>query len=178
MDKDTERLPLAKAEQIGKQLLAGYAHCQASSVPNLREACAGKETIGDIDILIAADTKEEKRSWTNLFRSRDQRSWPRQHQSQVLYGEKQNTGGCRAGLSLANSGLFLLYLTGSKEHNIKLRIIARDRGTRSMSMACTRSPGNRAAGDTEESMYDFLGVSYIPPEQRLGKDEIEEHLIR
>jgi DNA polymerase (family 10) len=33
--------------------------------------------------------------------------------------------------------------------------------------------GKRMAGETEEEMYHFLNLRYIPPEMRLGEGEIE-----
>ena len=181
MDKDGERIPLAKAEQIGKQLLG-----RIRALPGvIRAELAGslrrkKETIGDIDILIAADTKRRKKIVDQFVQipGISKVMAKGSTKASVLYGENKTQVDVRL-VHPYEFGSALLYLTGSKEHNIKLRIIARDRGYKINEYGLYEiASGNRVAGDTEESMYDYLGVSYIPPEQRLGKDEIEEHLIR
>jgi DNA polymerase (family 10) len=68
----------------------------------------------------------------------------------------------------------MLYSTGSKEHNIKLRMIAKQRGFKINEYGIfDASTNRRMAGETEEEMYRFLNLKYIPPEQRLDNGEIE-----
>jgi DNA polymerase (family 10) len=76
-------------------------------------------------------------------------------------------------------GAAMLYFTGSKEHNIKLRTIAKERGFKINEYGIfDNASGKRVAGETEEGMYHFLNLHFIPPEKRLGKDEIEKAVIR
>ncbi|TAL43362.1 MAG: DNA polymerase III, partial [Chitinophagaceae bacterium] len=66
-------------------------------------------------------------------------------------------------------GAALLYFTGSREHTIQLRTIAKQKGWKVNEYGVFNSKtGKRMAGKTEEEIYDLLGLNYIPPEQRLG----------
>lgn len=65
----------------------------------------------------------------------------------------------------------LLIRTGSKAHNIKLCKRARSMGMKlhADGSGLTRGwsgDGERIAGDTEESIFNALGMDYIPPEER------------
>jgi DNA polymerase (family 10) len=66
------------------------------------------------------------------------------------------------------------YFTGSKTHNIKLRQIALERGwllnEYGLSVAET---GEVVASDTEEAIYEALGLTLIPPPMREDRGEIE-----
>jgi DNA polymerase (family 10) len=62
----------------------------------------------------------------------------------------------------------LLIRTGSKEHNIKLCSAARARGWKlcASGNGLFDENGERIAGDTEESIFNKLGMAYVPPERR------------
>src|SRR5262249_52769598 len=81
-------------------------------------------------------------------------------------------------------GAAMMYFTGSKAHNIELRKIALDQGMSLNEYALTRREplsgpiaGRRQRADivasgTEEEIYQSLGMAWIPPELREGRDEI------
>ena len=81
------------------------------------------------------------------------------------------------------AGTYLVHFTGSAEHNVRLRAIARDQGW-SLSehgFARLNDDGEVATGAsaevrrfaTEQEVYDFLGLEFIPPELREDRGEIE-----
>lgn len=71
-------------------------------------------------------------------------------------------------------GAALLYMTGSREHTIHLRVIAKQKGyTMNEYGIFEVATHRRIAGQTEEEMYHALGLKYIPPELRLNNGEIE-----
>ncbi|MCF3107664.1 hypothetical protein LL912_02615 [Niabella sp. CC-SYL272] len=71
-------------------------------------------------------------------------------------------------------GAALLYMTGSREHTIRLRTIAKQKGyTMNEYGIFEVATHRRIAGLTEEEMYRALGLKYIPPEFRLNNGEIE-----
>ncbi|HEU4339482.1 MAG TPA: DNA polymerase/3'-5' exonuclease PolX [Planctomycetota bacterium] len=66
----------------------------------------------------------------------------------------------------------LLYFTGSKEHNIQLRARAVKRGWTLNEYGLFKGK-NRLESDSEEALYKHLGLSYVPPELREGRGEVE-----
>jgi DNA polymerase (family 10) len=62
----------------------------------------------------------------------------------------------------------LLIRTGSKENNIRLATIAKRKGwqLKANGDGLFDEDGNRVAGDTEESIYEALGMPYQEPERR------------
>jgi DNA polymerase (family 10) len=66
----------------------------------------------------------------------------------------------------------LLYFTGSKEHNVQLRARAVKRGWTLNEYGLFKGK-KRLEADSEEALYQHFGLSYIPPELREGRDEID-----
>lgn len=62
----------------------------------------------------------------------------------------------------------LLYRTGPKELNIKMRALAKSKGWRLSERGLLDGEGNIIARDTEESIFKALGLPYMSPEQREG----------
>jgi len=72
-------------------------------------------------------------------------------------------------------GAALQYFTGSKEHNISLRKIAMDKGLKLSEYGLFRG-SKMVASETEEGIYNFLGMDWIEPELRENSGEIEAAL--
>lgn len=173
---DQRRLLLKDAERTGNAILLEIRKItgvhKAELAGSLRRK---KETIGDIDIVITADVKDRAKIIKKFI---------------ALPGIERvlAAGRTKASVLIRNKhvqvdirivhdheyGAAMLYFTGSKEHNIKLRTIARERGYKINEYGIFDARDNRVAGDTEEEMYRFLGLRYIPPEERLDKGEIEK----
>ena len=66
----------------------------------------------------------------------------------------------------------LVYFTGSREHNIRLRQRAIERGLTLNEYALAGASGSVAARD-EADVYAALGLAYIPPELREDTGEVE-----
>ncbi|HEU4918876.1 MAG TPA: DNA polymerase/3'-5' exonuclease PolX [Candidatus Limnocylindrales bacterium] len=81
------------------------------------------------------------------------------------------------------AGTYLVHFTGSKEHNVRLRAIARDRGWSLSEKGFLRigDDGEPLTGQeaelrtfpAEEDVYAFLGLAYVEPELREDAGEIE-----
>jgi DNA polymerase (family 10) len=131
----------------------------------------GKETLGDLDLLVTGPAPEAA---LDRFVA-----YPRV--GEVL-GKGPNKASAKVGLQsiqvdvralAADSyGAALMYFTGSKEHNIVMRQRAIDRGLRLNeyglfhSKVETRDPKLLVKCRTEEEMFEKLGLHYIPPEMR------------
>ena len=137
-----------------------------------------KETIGDIDIVILAKPANRKKTVNRFIELSQVTRVLAKGTTRASVLLKQNV---QVDIRLVHEyeyGAAMLYFTGSKEHNIKPRTIAKEKGYKINEYGIFEiASGKRVAGETEEGMYHFLHLHYIPPEKRLGKDEIEKAVI-
>jgi DNA polymerase (family X) len=71
-------------------------------------------------------------------------------------------------------GAAVQYFTGSKEHNVKVRQIAIDKGFKLSEYGLfDRNTGKKVCGKIEEEIYKKLGMDFIAPELRENSGEIE-----
>lgn len=170
-----ERIPLMEAYTIAEEIV-GYmkeeeAVKEISVAGSLRRM---KETIGDIDILVSAERKD----------------WPRIHERFISYPEVERVlvrGETKSSVVLRNGrqadlrtvppeswGAALQYFTGSKEHNVRLRDIAKEKGLKVNEYGVFRADTEEKVGGlTEEEVYRIVGMDWIPPEIRENWGEIE-----
>ncbi|MFP4051889.1 MAG: DNA polymerase/3'-5' exonuclease PolX [Thermoplasmata archaeon] len=130
-----------------------------------------KETIGDIDILATGDTAK----LMDAFAGYDE------VEEVLVKGDTKTSvrfvGGIQADLRVVDSDSFgaaLQYFTGSKEHNVPLRQIAIDQGYKLNEYGLfNKDTDEKVAGETEEGIYEKLGMKWMPPELRENRGEIE-----
>ncbi|MFH1501459.1 MAG: DNA polymerase/3'-5' exonuclease PolX [Candidatus Eisenbacteria bacterium] len=140
---------------------------QAGSVRRFRE------TIGDIDVLVAS-TKPEAvvRAFTEL---------PSVEEVLAAGATKASvrvSGALQVDLRVvdpASWGAALVYFTGSADHNVRLRGLAQDLGMKLNEYALTKGD-RRVAARTEEGVYGKLGLQFIPPELREDRGEVDAAL--
>jgi DNA polymerase (family 10) len=174
--KRSTRILFSTAEPIVNQIksylngMEGLEHITAAG--SFRRA---KETVGDIDILATATRPEEVvAAFVRM----------------PLVEEVLAKGPTKASVIMQDTiqvdlrivehrsyGTVLQYFTGSKEHNVKLRQLALDRGYSLSEYSLTRlSDSLDLFFDREEDVYAALGLPYIPPEMREDRGEIEAAL--
>jgi DNA polymerase (family 10) len=160
---------LPVVEEI-KTLLAQCSQVQQIEVAG--SARRMKETVGDLDILVAAENglqvTEQFITMPDVARV-------------VSQGKTRSTVILHSNFQVdlrvvprQSFGAALQYFTGSKEHNIKLRGIASDQGYKLNEYGLfTRDTDTRVAGSSEPEIYAQLGFAYIEPELREHRGEIE-----
>jgi DNA polymerase (family 10) len=129
-----------------------------------------KETIGDLDILVMAGNRSEA--------TKGLLSYP--DIGDVLgRGEEKISVRLRGGLQVdfrffeeENFGSALIYFTGSKAHNIAIRRRAQQNGWKLNEYGLFKDD-HLLAGKTEEAVYHRLAMSWIPPELREDRGEVE-----
>lgn len=175
--KDDHRMPFKNAFALGNELLKAISIIPGVQLAELAGSIRRKkETIGDIDIIIIAEPGKRK-SLVNRFIALPQvaKVLAKGIKKASVLLSKDNIQVDIRIVEPFEYGSAMLYFTGSKEHNIKLRTIARNRGFKINEYGLfDLVSGKRLAGSTEEEIYHCLRLSYIPPEKRLGKDEIEQ----
>ena len=151
----------------------------AESVTPAGSLRRGRETVGDLDLLVTLAEGHTSQKHVDAlaehiltFPSIDQK---------LAHGENKVSFTLRDGLQVdvrllkkENFGAALLYFTGSKEHNVRLRGRANDMGwTLNEYQLATLKGERHVAGRTEEEIYTKLKLDYIPPELRENTGEIE-----
>src|SRR5262245_66486204 len=63
-------------------------------------------------------------------------------------------------------GAALVYFTGSKQHNIRIREMAVRKGLKISEYGVFDDKAKRVAGKTEDEVYAAIGLPWIPPELR------------
>jgi DNA polymerase (family X) len=160
-----EVYPLVKQIEERLQHIAGVKNAAAAG--SIRRM---KETIGDIDYLVAASDPERVIDF-----------FVKMPEVQEVLGRGQ----AKAFVKLASGidadllvvpeeswGSALQYFTGSKEHSVQLRKIAISKGLRLNEWGVFKGD-KRIAGTKEEEVYKILGLQWIPPEVRENAGEIE-----
>jgi DNA polymerase (family 10) len=167
------RIPLGVAWPIGQQLLAELAR-----VPGVHQSAVGgslrrmKDTIGDIDLLVAADSPDavmDRFGTLDMVESVAARG-PTRTRVTLLNG----LGVDLRVLPADRWGTLLNYFTGSMAHNVKLREMALKKGYSLNEHSFTPLDGGPdILCATEEEVYSRLGLRYIPPCMREDRGEIE-----
>ena len=158
-------LPIA--EEIKERLKKEKTVSQVQITGSLRRM---KETIGDIDILASSTNPKETADFFVAMDNVQEVLGKGSTKCSVVL--KSNT---RVDLRMVDEKSFgsaLMYFTGSKDHNIKLRTIAMNKSYKLNEYGLFKRE-EQVAGRTEEEVYEKLGMEWIPPELRENHDEIE-----
>lgn len=170
------RMLLSEALKLGNELLV-----QIRQVKQIkRAALAGslrrrKETIGDIDIITCVRLKDCRNVVAQLVALPCVGRVLAKGDTKVsfLIKETQTQVDIRL-VQEPQYGAALLYFTGSKEHNVKLREWAKQNGWKLNEYGVfDAATGQQVAGQNEEGIYELFGLQFIPPELREEKGEIE-----
>ncbi len=156
-------------DQIVEYMKESNAVIEAEAAGSSRRR---KETIGDLDILVSSVRPEEVAEWFISMPRVSRVISKGTTRSTIIVGPR-----LQVDLRVVPSesyGSALQYFTGSKEHNIKLRTIAVKKGYKLNEYGIfDRDTDKRIAGETEEEIYEILGMKYIVPELREDRGEIE-----
>jgi DNA polymerase (family X) len=130
----------------------------------------GRETIGDVDLLISSRNCEEAlREFVKLPAVKRVTALGATRASVIIEGNLQVD--VRA-VPKESYGAALQYFTGSKQHSVHLRTIAQRHGLKINEYGVFRGD-KRIGGEKEEDTYRALGIKTPPPELREDRGEIE-----
>ena len=129
-----------------------------------------RETVGDIDILVAA---EEGSGVMDRFTGYEE------VRDVLASGPTRGSVVLKSGIQVdvrviprQSWGAALVYFTGSKAHNIAIRRIAQDKGLKLNEYGVFKGD-KPIAGVDEISVYKSIGLPWIPPELREDRGEVE-----
>ena len=180
LSRQTGRTPIGDARPAASRILN-----LLMTLPQALEGAVagsirrGRETIGDVDILIASeDAAPIMEKFVNL-----------ENVARVLgHGSSKSSVELLSGLQVdlrvlekARWGTALHYFTGSQAHNVKIRQLALERGLSLNEHAFSPvdasktiiDSADKILCDSEEKVYQTLCLPFIPPELREDRGEIE-----
>jgi DNA polymerase (family 10) len=171
LEKGKERMTLGQAVLVGEEFINTLKKTpevkKISTAGSLRRQ---KETVRDIDLLVISDKPQKvMSSFTKIPSVKDILAEGRTKSSVRTKDDVQVD--CRVVLD-KSFGAALLYFTGSKNFNIKLRQLAIKKGLKLNEYGLFRN-NKFVCGKTEEDMFKTLRLPYIEPELREDTGEIE-----
>lgn len=157
----------AYAEPLRRHLQSVAGVAQVEVAGSYRR---GRDTVGDLDFVVCGrpgvDLAAALRGYGDL-------------QSIAAAGPTRCTVLLKNGLQVdlrlvgrESLGSALAYFTGSRDHSIRLRRRAQERGHKLNEYGLFHGR-RRIAGSTEKDVYRALGLAFIPPELREDRGEIE-----
>ncbi|MCA9143226.1 MAG: DNA polymerase/3'-5' exonuclease PolX [Planctomycetaceae bacterium] len=170
-----ERIYWAEADSVATEIRELLGTC--SSIEQLEFAGSyrrGKETVGDLDVLVVSQDVSEVM----------QRLGEYSDLAEVIgRGDTKMSIRTHKGLQIdlrvvpaESFGAALQYFTGSKDHNVAIRGLAKQRGLKINEYGVYRIDGDKevyVAGATEEAVYATLDLPCFPPELREARREFE-----
>jgi DNA polymerase (family 10) len=171
-----ERILIDQAMDSAVRIIASLTEtCTFDEIAYAGSLRRMRETIGDLDILVAAaDAEPIMEAFTSMPRV-----------AEVLAkGPTKTTIVTRRGLQVDLRvvpheawGAALIYFTGSKTHNIRIREIAVKKGLKLSEWGLFHAKdGSLIAALSEEVVYEALGLPWIPPTMREDRGEVEAAL--
>jgi len=168
---ERKRLLLIQAERVAEEFMAYMLENElVKEIHPLGSLRRRSETVGDIDMSVSTEKSEEVLGYFVANPKIREVVSKGDRMSTVLYGDDMQ-------IDLLTSdpdsyGSLLQHFTGSKQHNILLRTYALEKGL-SLSQYGVKKGKELVKFANEKEFYKYLGLPWIPPELREGKDEIE-----
>ncbi len=175
-------------QRTGRFLLSFAKKSAAELIPYLSETGGlekisaagslrrGKETIGDLDLLVTGAGAAEALERFVVHPKAHSVLGKGANKASIQFGLEGLQVDLRA-LPHESYGAAMQYFTGSKEHNIVIRSRALKLGLTLNEYGLFRVENEqRVGGETEEEIYEQLGMRWIPPELRENSGEIEAAL--
>jgi DNA polymerase (family 10) len=162
-------MALDLAEEILDDLRGVRAVRRCAYAGSLRRM---RETIRDIDLLVAAERSADVMDAFTSMRFVERVQARGETKSSIL-----TTKGLQVDLRVVDPavwGAALQYFTGSKAHNIRVRDMAVRKGLKLSEYGLFRAKsGKLIVAETEEEVYERLGLPWIPPPLREDRGEVE-----
>jgi DNA polymerase (family X) len=171
-DRVLVSLALDAAEELLAELRRMRQVLRADYAGSLRRMA---ETIGDVDLLVAStDTEPIMDAFVSLPQV-DRVLAKGPTKSSIV-----TTKGLQVDLRVIPPevwGAAMIYFTGSKAHNVRIREMAVRKGLKLSEYGLFHADdGELIAAETEDMVYERLGLPYIPPTLREDRGEVEAAL--
>jgi DNA polymerase (family 10) len=174
------RMLWVEADALAQDLRAALATCPAIQRLEFGGSYRrGKETVGDLDVLVTSSHPEEAMDCLG--------AWP-EVDSVLGRGPTKMSVRLKRGIQVDLRvvpemcfGAAWQYFTGSKEHNVLLRGMAKDQGLKvnewgvfpANAESDFHDPKHSLTGASEADVYRVLGLEWMPPELREARQELD-----
>ncbi|MCM8787170.1 MAG: DNA polymerase/3'-5' exonuclease PolX [Candidatus Omnitrophica bacterium] len=175
LEQRRERIPLYLASQIAESFISQLNTKEVKKIEIAGSLRRRKDTIRDIDILAVSNKPTfviDK--FSNLPMVKEVLS-KGEKKSSVIENQNNMQVDLRV-IDEKSFGSALMYFTGSKEFNIKLRQLAAKKGFKINEYGIFKIKKDKEewiGGKTEEEIFSILKMQYIPPQLREDRGEIE-----
>lgn len=173
LSQRTKRMRLGDAWPIAQAVVDALAESGlAKNVTAAGSLRRMEPTVGDLDIICTSSTPSEALAFFAALPMVE---------TVAGLGDTKATVWAAPGISIDCRvvshecfGNLLQHFTGNKEHNVQLRELAKARGLKVSEYGVEEiATGKVRTMDSEEDVYAALDLQYIPPELRVGLDEID-----
>jgi DNA polymerase (family 10) len=170
----TGRYLLSYAEGVAQELTEVFR--QVPGVDAITPAGSlrrGRETVGDLDLLVTGPNATAVLDRFVGYARVEEVLGHGENKASAKVGREGLQVDVRA-LPPESFGAAMQYFTGSKDHNVAIRLRAVKMGLKLSEYGLFRvEDESKVAGATEEGIYEALGLRWIPPELRENCGEIE-----
>jgi len=167
----SERMYWAEADRYAQEILAHMKQCKlVDRIDAAGSYRRGRETVGDLDILVVSGDHDAVMDHFGQFDSGAE---------VMMRGPTKMSIRLPVGLQVdlrvvgdESFGAALQYFTGSKDHNVHLRGLAKARGLKINEYGVYRDE-EYIAGREEQDVYTALDLPWFPPELREARREFD-----
>lgn len=161
------------AERVAREVTEHLATLPGIEITPAGSLRRGRETVGDLDLLVTGAPAEEVIQRFLAFPRIDTVLGRGENKVSATIGRECLQVDVRA-LPRESFGAALQYFTGSKDHNVAVRTRAVRMGLKLSEYGLFRAEDDACvAGETEQQVYEAMGLRWIPPEMRENLGEIE-----
>ena len=168
-----ERIYWSNGDQLAKSIGKHMKSCETISRMEWAGSYRrGRETVGDLDLLIVAEDRDMAMDHLEAYAERS---------STILRGDTKIS--IRVGKAFQvdmrvveenQFGAALQYFTGSQAHNIHTRRLAKERGLKINEYGVfSQEDDSQVAGASEQDVYACIGLPWIAPELREDRNEFK-----
>lgn len=168
-----ERLPLAYMLPIAAKIEAQLA--QMKDIEKFSQAGSIRrwaETVKDLDFIIAASNRESVRKQLLSLPDIKEVIGAGDTKVSVTFGFDYDISADFRLVNIEEFASALHHFTGSKDHNVRMRQLAKERGEKISEYGVESEAGMQTFA-TEEEFYAHFGLPFIPPEIREDGREVE-----
>lgn len=172
-EQAAERVYWSKGDELAKSISEHMEQCDG--IEQMEWAGSyrrGRETVGDLDLLVVARDRARVMDHLEAFPQRTQTIGRGETKLSIRVGKA-----FQVDLRLVEThqfGAALQYFTGSQAHNIRTRRIAKENGLKINEYGVFQlDDESQIAGATEQDVYAAIGLPWIPPELREDRLEFD-----